>query len=252
MPEEELRELFHRMIAMPLWSDWLPYQYLFFLGDESSVPLIINAMRWAPEPQYDPAELKTQASYAKKLQLRRPAARKKVPTNWREGFRALEHITFQPLPPSHSVWDSWYQTNKHNSRFEWIIHGFNLRGVPLKSRPDTATINLLLEQLAVPDDYDTDDIRFIDWDRNQFHALWLLENADYGLVSNVVMQASELGTVPQRRGLARYCRTIPDTVAPSERLLNRLTKDEDRMTRILAAWARTNRIKATNISPYNR
>jgi len=117
---ETVRQACHRVIR------WFPpaghdaYIQLAFVGDETSVPRLIRAMRWAPDPDGG------------------------WECTWSHCYLALCAITNQAPGPSYRAWRIWYDAHKEKPRLEWIAEGFRAAGHDVAVGGGEDTVRTLL------------------------------------------------------------------------------------------------------------
>ena len=158
-----IRQACHRAIR------WYPpaghdaYIHLAFVGDETSVPRLIRAMRWAP------------------------CAENGWECTWSHCSQALCAITNQAPRPSYRAWRTWYEANRGKSRDQWIADGFRAAGydVTVGGGEDTARTLLAIVERHERKQADDEPWWF---GRN---AKVLLESCDPGIVRTVQQQLEE-------------------------------------------------------------
>jgi len=105
---------------------WFPpaghdaYIRLAFVGDETSVPRLIRALRWAPDPDGG------------------------WECTWSHCCEALSAITNQAPGYSYKAWRTWYEANKAKPRLEWIADGFRAAGYDVTPGSGEGTVRALL------------------------------------------------------------------------------------------------------------
>ena len=201
-----LREACHRAIRFPP-AGHDAYAYLAYVGDETSVPRLIRALRWAPPP--DEGWICT----------------------WSFCLRALRVITNQDVGRTHEAWEAWYEANGHKSRLEWIADGFTARGYDAAVGGGEATVRALLAALGKPLWGERPEAWWLP--RN---AKLLLKTCDAAAIRSALEHAVGSGTPEEKRGATRYWTlTEAREVDP---LLRALLADADRTVRLCASGAR--------------
>ena len=157
---EEIRAICHQVIRFPGERSHSAFIYLEAVGDETSVPLLISAIWWAP-------------------------AEEKKCCEWAHCLDALEALTNQNFGFDYAKWRAWYNANKHKSRLAWIASGF---GVTVQGSPQAVHVPLLRIGSSDPEG----PIR-----RN---ALKLLKSYDRKLVSEQVSVAAKNGKPDEKLG----------------------------------------------------
>jgi hypothetical protein len=114
------REACHQAIR------WFPpaghdaYIRLAFVGDETSVPRLIRALRWAPDGANG------------------------WECTWSHCCEALSAITNQKPGYSYKAWRTWYEANRTKSRLDWIADGFRDAGYEVTPDGQEETVRALL------------------------------------------------------------------------------------------------------------
>ena len=201
--QEEIRSLCHRIL---MWSPdpHDPFIYLADVGDKSSVPYILWALRWMPESDSRAC-------------------------TWGHGLGALKMITNADAGDTRAAWVKWWSENKHKSQVEWWADGFAALGHPVSASGGAESVRALLAVLG--------NASWPLWevDGNPVHernALRLLDTYEPKQVQDQVPWAAEHGSVEQRRGLAHFALTLNRDRA--EPILRSLCADTDRTVRLVA------------------
>ncbi len=202
----DIRRTCHRSL---LWF-WDPHDELIWMmrnGDETSIPYIIWALRWMPKGDKDDEG---------------------IACTWGHGIEALETITNNSPGQTRKDWTRWYAANKRRTTLEWWADGFTAEGFAVSSAGDEASIRKLLSVLGRRE--------WCQYERTTWlstNAIRMLHRLDEVRVRSVMTAVRMSGSVPERRGLARYAGEFPRDKA--EPVLSTLMADEDRSVRLWAS-----------------
>ena len=198
----EMRSVCHRSLL------WLPDPHDSFVGlvrvgDESSVPYILWALRSMPATGFRSC-------------------------TWVHGIQALETITNNAVGTTRKAWAQWYAANKHRPQIEWWADGFTAEGYAVSSTGDEASIGNLLRALGRTPWCQPEQKTWL-----SLNAKRMLRLLDEARVGTVMAQVRRSGTAEQRCGLARYAGELHRTDA--EPILLALLGDGDRSVRLWAS-----------------
>ncbi len=164
LDREARRALCHQTLRYLALAPHDAFVWLSDIGDEESVPLIINALRWGDDSPV---------------------------CTFGHGRGALKSLTNQTTDGSYAAWRRWYEANRHKSRLDWIVAGFTARGFAVTRAGDEGSVREASRALG--EDQSNGAAR---------NALDLLESYDPGLVNRVREEAARDGSATVRMGCA--------------------------------------------------
>ena len=180
------------------------FVYLYYCGDESSVPFLVWSLRWMPsdeEPRI---------------------------CTWGHALDALSMITNHSAGPNKEDWYQWYDANKNKSQREWWISGFVVEGYSEIAAGGNRSIRGLFSVMGrVP------------WGHpDKKH--WLVCNAkrllalmDEKEIKCAVTEVMQNGSIEEQCGVARYVEQQDRAYA--EPILRKLAQSDERPTRLWAS-----------------
>lgn len=124
---EEQRARCHKELLLP-GGHHDAFAQLIEVGDETSVPYLIGALRWAPAPK----------------------AGGGVECTWSHCEAALRRITNTSFGLGRKAWEQWWAAHGKEPRTRWLWDGFVARGHKLDEQDRKATVLALLQ--AASDD----------------------------------------------------------------------------------------------------
>lgn len=204
-PADEQREHFHKILSLPKNA----YFYhdacleLTFIGDESSVPFLVNNLKYHPRSE-----------------------------DWRPCsttlcLNALKSITNNDPGMEYKHWKAWWKKNKDKSRRQWVLLGFEEMGLPATDPPDDK-FKVALIRALVDERYHVSKNA---WD--------LLSTVPEEKLKPSIEKCMVSGELPERRGAAVALQQLatPDAIA----MLRKMTSDGNADIRE-TALARLNRV----------
>ncbi|MBN2581641.1 MAG: hypothetical protein JXL80_01135 [Planctomycetes bacterium] len=210
--DAEMRQLCHLIM---LWHPNPHDQFinLWHVGDESSIPYILWALRGMPQRRDGGMEC-----------------------TWWHGFDALRHITNNSVGDTREDWVRWYEANRHRSIMEWWADGFTAEGFDVAANGSGDSVRHLLAAMGRTT-WCLDDPK--PWlSRN---AVRMLARLDHDQVRAAIADVHRAGTAGERRGLARYVGGMPEYDLPplareeAEPMLRTLLADTDDSVRLYAS-----------------
>ena len=173
---DEIRDLSHRVLKWPFWGAHDAFLSLVECGDESSVPLLINALWWQPTTKEKGVMVCTKS----------------------HGLEALRTITNQNAGMNYDDWRKWWDVNNHKTRNEWIINGFMDKGYTVTTDQNDKNIETLFRVIGEHQ---------IDFDSKAYpylaaNALYLLKKMDKRFINDYVNKHLDSEDITERKGIA--------------------------------------------------
>ncbi len=190
-PESMQRKYYHIMLNTSFSCRHDVWIGLISVGDESSVPILINSLLWEQDTHDG-------VMWCGKGHC----------------LEALQSITNNKPGANYSDWRKWWAKNKRKSRYEWVIEGFRQKGLDIDQTPtDSSSILLMRYYLNSTDNHLSDNAWFI---------LGRLPKDRLTAITEMSIKSS----IPQQRqAAAALLARIGDNQAMS--MLRHLTSDED-------------------------
>lgn len=213
----DMRACCHRVVSRMPWAGHDCYITLSSIGDETSVPILIKALSWAPE---------------EKLRV----------CTWGHCVEALCAITNQNPGNTDEAWRQWYEQNRGKTRLEWIADGCRAHGLELTAEASEENVRALLAVLGKNDyteyakpEFDSPNVRV------------LLESYSTEPVERVLKDSLKDGSSEQKRGALRYM--APSWKATDDSLARPLLADSDRTVRLIAGGLLLREIRSRVTNP---
>ncbi|HOI56060.1 MAG TPA: hypothetical protein PLP01_12480 [Phycisphaerae bacterium] len=171
--DEEMQQLCH--LTMLWWPD--PHDQfinLWHVGDASSIPYILWALRAMPENG--------------------PMA-----CTWWHGLDALKHITNHSDGNTRQDWVRWYEANRHRSVMQWWADGFAAEGFDVQADGSGDSVRQLLAVMGRSYWFQEAPKPWL-----AHNAARMLNQLDREHVRAAVADVLRSGTAAERRGLGWY------------------------------------------------
>ncbi|MCK5306734.1 MAG: PQQ-like beta-propeller repeat protein [Candidatus Omnitrophica bacterium] len=135
----EQRITAHRTIQSPLGNLHDAFITLMRVGDETSVPYLIGALKWGPNSNKGDS----------------------VVCTWAHCREALYKITNFDFGYKYKDWAEWWKKYKNTDRKKWLWDGFVLRGYELDEENDNKTITFLIKAASGTFPYSVENACFL-------------------------------------------------------------------------------------------